>query len=301
MAASTSPSRHDAEALAGRLPPLLVAAERVAATVIQGVHGRRRVGSGDSFWQFRAYSSGDPVGRIDWRQTAKSGRAFIRENEWEAAQSVWLWPDRSPSMDWRSARGLPLKSERASLLLLALAALLIRGGERVALLGEGERPALGSAVLERLAFRLGRPGATGSMPEMTALPRHAGLVMISDFLTPLDELRRLVMGFGGQRVRGHLLQVLDPAEETLPYDGRVRFDGLEHEPSTLISRVETIRDQYQSKLAAQRDGLAAIARLYGWSFATHRTDHPPHLALLALWGAMSGTPQRWRAQPAEVV
>jgi uncharacterized protein (DUF58 family) len=300
MNASIAPSRHDAEALAGRLPPLLVAAERVAATVIQGVHGRRRVGGGDSFWQFRAYSAGDPVTRIDWRQTAKSNRVFIRETEWEAAQSLWLWQDRSASMDWRSTRGLPLKSERASLLLLALAAILIRGGERVALLGDERRPGLGPAVLERLALELSRPRGAGQdagLPESVPLPRHAGLVLMSDFLTPLDELRRIIMGFAGRHIRGHLLQILDPAEESLPYEGRVRFDGLEREPSTLVTRVESIRTQYREKLAAQREGLAALARQYGWSFATHRTDHPPQLALLALFGAMSAAPLRGGTAP----
>ena len=76
-----------AEAVGARLPPLLVAAERVASTVAQGVHGRRRVGQGDSFWQFRRFVAGDPTARIDWRQSAKSGRPvldgwFIRETEW---------------------------------------------------------------------------------------------------------------------------------------------------------------------------------------------------------------------------
>jgi uncharacterized protein (DUF58 family) len=298
MAQPTPPTRHEAEALAGRLPPLLVAAERVAATVAQGVHGRRRVGSGDSFWQFRAYAPGDSVTRIDWRQTAKSERAYIRENEWEAAQSVWLWHDRSPSMDWRSSRALPLKSERAALLVLALAALLIRGGERVALIGDDRRPGLGRAVLERMAFLLAQPGGTGALPELTPMPRHASLVLMSDFLTPLDELKSVMMGFAGRGVRGHLLQILDPAEETLPYDGRVRFEGLEHEPSTLVSRVETIRERYQERLAAQRDGLSALARGYDWSFATHRTDHPPHAALLALFGVMSGARQRARSPAA---
>jgi uncharacterized protein (DUF58 family) len=154
-----SPTRHEAETLALRLPPLQVAAERVAATVAQGVHGRRRVGTGNSFWQFRAYMPGDPAAGIDWRQTAKSDRAYVRENEWEAAQSVWLWADRSPSMDWRSSRGLPTKAERALLLLLAAASLMVRGGEHVALLG-GFRPATGQAVLDRLALELGR----GSSP-----------------------------------------------------------------------------------------------------------------------------------------
>src|SRR5919198_4393785 len=87
--------RHHGEQLAATLPPLLVAAERVASTVAQGVHGRRRVGQGDSFWQFRQYEPGDSAARIDWRESAKSQRLYVRETEWEAAQSVWLWRDGS--------------------------------------------------------------------------------------------------------------------------------------------------------------------------------------------------------------
>src|SRR5512146_2442855 len=101
----TSPAalQHRAEELAAALPPLLVAAERVAATVAQGVHGRRRVGQGESFWQFRQYEPGDSLQRIDWRESAKSERLFIRQTEWEAAQSVWAWRDFSPSMNYASS------------------------------------------------------------------------------------------------------------------------------------------------------------------------------------------------------
>ena len=121
--------------LAGTLPALMIAADRVAATVIQGVHGRRRVGQGDSFWQFRPFLPGDAVNRVDWRQSARSDRAFVRETEWEAAQTVCLWRDGGASMRWRSRRAATEKIERAGLLLLALAALLLRGGERVRLIG----------------------------------------------------------------------------------------------------------------------------------------------------------------------
>ena len=109
---------------AASLPPLMVAAERVAATVAQGVHGRRRIGVGETFWQFRQYEYGDRPETIDWRQSAKSDRVFVREMEWEAAQSIWLWRDLSHSMDWRSGANHPTKRERADLLTLALAALL---------------------------------------------------------------------------------------------------------------------------------------------------------------------------------
>jgi uncharacterized protein (DUF58 family) len=279
------PTRSEAESLAGRLPPLLVAAERVAATVAQGVHGRRRVGQGDSFWQFRPYLPGDPASRIDWRETAKTDKPYIRENEWDAAQSVWLWADRSPSMHWASSRTLPQKAERAALLALALAALLQRGGERVAALVPGHRPSAGRQALDRLAGTLA--AETGSLPAVLPLPRHAELVLIGDFLGPLDETRRLVSAYLDRGVDGHLVQLLDPAEETLPYAGRIRFEGLEGEASLLVSRADAIRERYQERLAEHRAGLGEIARSAGWSMMRHHTDRPAAEALLALWAHLA--------------
>ena len=285
--ANPSALQHRAEQLAARLPPLLVAAERVAATVAQGVHGRRRVGTGETFWQFRQYQPGDPVPRIDWRESAKSMRLFVRETEWEAAQSVWLWRDSSASMDYASSRELASKRARADLLTLALAALLVRGGERVALLGSGIAPASGRAVLNRLALTLERPGAGAAVPAFEPLPRYGQIVLIGDLLAPLEEVHAPVARFAAAGLRGHLLQVLDPAEETLPFAGRVRFEGFEAEGSLLVSRVETVREQYAERLARHQAGLAAIARAAGWSFGMHRTDRPPHTAVLALHAALA--------------
>jgi uncharacterized protein (DUF58 family) len=279
--------QHRAEQVAAGLPPLLVAAERVAATVAQGVHGRRRVGQGETFWQFRQYQPGDPVPRIDWRESAKSQRVYIRETEWEAAQSVWLWRDGSASMDYASSAAVPTKRSRADLIVLALAALLIRGGERTALLGSGLPPAGGRAVLNRLALTLERRAPEASLPVFESLPRYAQLVLVGDFLAPLEEIHALVGRFAANGLRGHLLQVLDPAEETLPFIGRVRFEGYEQEESLLLSRVETVREEYTHRLARHRAGLGAIARATGWSFGMHRTDRPPHTALLVLFGALA--------------
>ena len=272
--------QHRAEQAAAALPPLLVAANRVAATVAQGVHGRRRVGQGETFWQFRQYQPGDAAQRIDWRESAKSQRLYVRETEWEAAQSVWLWRDASPSMDYTSDRGLPTKRERADLLTLALAALLLRGGERVTLLGSGILPSHGRAVLNRMAIQLGDAGP--GLPAIESLPRHGQAVLIGDFITALDAVEAVVAAYAAMGLKGYLLQVLDPAEETLPFEGRVRFEGLEREAPLLISRVETLRADYGERLARHRAGLAAIARAASWRFATHRTDRPPHPALLAL-------------------
>lgn len=275
-----------AEALAAVLPPLLVAAERVAATVSQGVHGRRRVGEGETFWQFRRYQAGDPAPRIDWRQSAKSDRVYVRETEWEAAQSVWLWRDRSPSMQWRGAPSLPTKLQRADLLLLALAALLVRGGEHVALLGSGQAPAGGRAALQRLATQLVRTDAANSaigLPPPQPLPRHARLVIIGDFLAPSEDVRDTVAAFARHGVRGHLLQIIDPAEENLPFSGRVMFEGAENDGELLFGRTEAVRAAYRSAFQQHQQALRDITRSVGWTMLAHRSDHAPETALLALY------------------
>lgn len=281
-----------AEHLASRLPPLLVAAERVAMTVAQGVHGRRRVGTGEAFWQFRRYQPTDGADQIDWRQTAKSEHVYVRENEWEASESVWLWRDTSPSMRWRSSPKLPEKGERADLLALALMALLVRGGELVALLGEGVRPGSGRVTLNRLATAMSQPAmdaatAARGVPPDVPLPRYAQVVLVSDFLSPLPEIATSVRRIAARGLKGYLMQVLDPAEETLPFTGRTRFEGLEAEGEMLVPRVEAVRGDYESLLAAHIEGLRDIARQVGWTFLGHRTDRAAEGALLALFQAMS--------------
>lgn len=284
---SASATARRAEALGARLPPLLVAAKRVAATVASGVHGRRRVGPGDAFWEYRPARPGEPPRRLDPRASAKAARPFVRETEWEAAQTVLLWRDASPSMRWRSGPELPMKAERAEILLLALAALLLRGGERVALLDGRPRPRAGRAALEGVAEQLAAHGAEEGLPRPGPLPRFARAVLIGDFLAPLDAIRARLAVMAGTGVGGHVLQVLDPAEATLPYAGRVRFKGLEDEADTVIANAEGIRDAYADALAAQQRGLAGLCAAAGWSFAVHRTDHSPEAALLGLHAALT--------------
>lgn len=284
--------RDRAEQTAARLPPLLVAAERVAVTVAQGVHGRRRIGQGDTFWQFRQYQPGDAAARIDWRESAKSQRLYVRESEWDAAQSVWLWRDASASMTYSSADYVqgdwPIKRDRAELLLLALASLLVRGGERMALLGSGLSPLTGRIALSRLAELIGRPSpAPAGLPEFEPLPQAAQLVLFGDFLAPLDAVRAALARFAATGVKGHLLQIADPAEEDLPFEGRVRFEGVEEKGEVTIGRVESIRAEYAERFRRHRDGLAEIARALGWTFGFHRSDRPPYLALLTLYAALA--------------
>lgn len=274
----------EAERLGSRLPGLLVEAERVATTVSQGVHGRRRPGLGETFWQFRQYQPGDAAGSIDWRQSARSRHLFVRQQEWEAAESVWLWADQSPSMRYHSRPALPTKRERALVMLLALAGLLVRGGERIALLGTGERPQGGRYGFNLMVERLlrGAAGAGFRLPPRP-LPRHARLVLVSDFLEPADRLADRVGTLSASGAEVSLLMLADPAEETLDFHGRVLFEGLEGEGRALIGNVDAIRGGYRDLYRAHHQHLADLARRHAWQFARHRTDRPAEMGLLTLY------------------
>ena len=280
--------RRSAEEAAERIPDLMVEADRIASSVIPGIHGRRRVGRGDTFWQFRQYQPGDSAQSIDWRQTAKSRFAYVRETEWEAAQSVWIWCDGSPSMRFHSDREWPEKRHRAAVLALALAILLIRGGEQISLLGSGVTPDNGRAALERFTGHLVRAlEEDRSLPPVEPLPRNARLAILGDMLSPLADIEERTREFAAMGVTGHFLQVIDPAELSLPFDGRVRFEGLENEGSIVIGRVDSIRKDYADTMRRHRDGLGALARSVGWTCAAHVTEQPPQTALLALHAALA--------------
>jgi uncharacterized protein (DUF58 family) len=282
---------HRSLELAGTLPALMVAADRVAATVIQGVHGRRRVGQGDAFWQYRPYRDGDSGSQIDWRQSARSRHLFVRETEWEAAASVWLWRDASPSMQYASLKGIDTKALRAELITLALASLLTDAGERIAMLGSGMRPISGRVAVRRIAEALldeTRAARTApSQPPLVPLPAHGTVVLISDWLDPLDGIEAMIRHYASVGVRGHLVQILDPAEEDLPFAGHVKFEGLEAEGQHTIRRVESVRTAYGARLTAQKEGLQRLTRSADWTVHLHRTDRPPQTVLLSLYLAMA--------------
>ncbi len=219
----------------------------------------------------------------------------MRETEWEAAQTVCLWRDGSPSMRWRSRGVATEKLERADLLLLALAALLLRGGERVRLISADKQAggralapqASGRGALDGLAEALGREASEDGLPPNLMLPRHCRVVLIGDFLSPLEDIRQVVARLAAVPVSGHLLQVLDPAEALLPYAGRVRFLGLERDGETIIPRVESVREWYAERLQAQQRGLSDIAAAAGFTFSVHHSDQPPETALLGLYNALT--------------
>lgn len=279
--------------LASRLPDIMLDAVRISSTIAHGIHGRRRAGPGETFWQFRQFETNDSATLIDWRRSASSDHLFVREREWEAAHTVWLWPDLSPSMVFQSHLATVTKRDRALLLTFALGELLVHAGERIGLMGVTLPSASRKATLrmaETLAAQSKAVLVTASLPPAQRMNRFASSVWISDFLDPVPPLAARMEELAHQGVAGHIIQVLDPAEETLAYSGRTEFIGMEGNHRWIADRAESLTDAYRARLLAHRDELDRLCRRLGWSFTLHHTDRPPTEPLLALIMRLRGEP-----------
>lgn len=279
-----------ARALAETMPRLILEARRIAATVIHGLHGRKRAGPGENFWQYRRFLSGEPARRVDWRRSARDDNLYVREQEWEAAHTVWIWPDRSPSMAFASRLAQESKLDRTLVVSFALAEVLVNAGERVGVPGL-MRPTGSRNVLDKIANAIVHDVAErASLPQAFAPSSLAEIVIVSDFWSPIADIRRTIAQLSSTGAHGHTIQIVDPAEETFPYSGRIEFIEPEGGGSITAGRAEAWRAEYEALVARHRAEIRAETDKLGWSFAIHRTDRPATELLLALHERMSAPP-----------
>lgn len=280
--------RSRSEAVASSLPALLADAQHLAATILLGEHGRKRAGMGDEFWQYRQAEAGDAYRAIDWRRSARADSHFVRQTEWQAAQSVMIGVDDAASMTFTSDPSRPSKLRRAQTLAMAISILAVRGGERVGLTHLSEPPRGGGAQLIRMAQALldgHEPGDYGA-PRPRVMPAGSRAVFLSDFLGDPAPIETVLGQAADRGVKGALVQVLDPHEEVFPYDGRTVFESMSGTLSFETLKARTLRAGYLSRLAERKDRLRTVARRTGWQYHCHHTDAPAEPTLLWLFNAL---------------
>jgi uncharacterized protein (DUF58 family) len=276
----------ESRTLAASLPRLVLEARRIAANVIHGLHGRRRAGSGESFWQYRRFVSGEPSQNVDWRRSARDDHLYVREQEWEAAHTVWIWPDRSPSMAFASKQARDSKLERGLIVTFALAELLVAGGERVGIPGL-LNPTSSRNVLDKIAQAMLHDDATrASLPPSFIPSALAEIVVLSDFWSPMSEICTMLAGLSASGAHGTLVQIVDPAEETFPYFGRVEFVEPESGGVITAGRAESWASDYVARVALHRDEIRNETNKLDWLFSTHTTSRSAAELLLFLHSGM---------------
>jgi uncharacterized protein (DUF58 family) len=276
----------ESRTLAATLPRLVLEARRIAANVIHGLHGRRRAGAGESFWQYRRFVSGEPSQNVDWRRSARDDHLYVREQEWEAAHTVWLWPDRSPSMAFASKLARDSKLERGLIVTFALAELLVAGGERVGIPGL-MNPTSSNSVINKMAqVMLHDDSDRLSLPPSFVPSALAEIVVLSDFWSPIAEIRGMLAGLSASGAHGTLIQIVDPAEEEFPYSGRIEFVEPEGGGVVTAGRAERWTSDYVARVALHRDQIRSETGKLDWLFATHTTSRSAAELLLFLHGGM---------------
>jgi len=265
--------------LAARLPRLILEARRVSASV-HGIHGRRRAGPGETFWQYRPLVTGEAASRIDWRRSARDGHLFVREREWEASHAIWLWIDRSASMGFSSSLAQASKVDRALVAGFALAETLVEGGERVGHLGL-TRALASRRIVELLAqaIVIDKKGDL-DLPPDEPLPRLADAIIITDGLSPASSLAKRIATLASSGARGHILLIADPIEETFPFSGQAELFDLEDGLSLRVGDAGAWGEEYRQRLEAHRDAIKEACRRAGWTLTLHRTDRPASEAVL---------------------
>ncbi|RED37566.1 uncharacterized protein DUF58 [Rhodopseudomonas thermotolerans] len=277
----------ESRTLAASLPRLMLEARRIANNVTHGLHGRRRAGAGENFWQYRRFVSGEPAQNVDWRRSARDDHLYVRELEWEAAHTVWLWPDRSLSMAFASKSARDSKLERGLIVTFALAELLVAGGERVGIPGL-MNPTSSNNVVDKMAQAILHDTRTrDSLPPSFVPSSLSEIVVLSDFWSPTDEIRRMLAGLSASGAHGALVQIVDPAEESFPYAGRVEFVEPEGGGAITAGRAEKWAGDYVALVAAHRDAIRLETSKLDWLFSTHTTSRSAAELLLFLHAGMT--------------
>ncbi|PCH98871.1 MAG: DUF58 domain-containing protein [Rhodobacteraceae bacterium] len=282
--------RHTADALSAGFAPLLAEARQLAANISLGAHGRRRAGTGEEFWQYRAANSDDPFSNIDSRSSARSDEYFVRQHEWQNSQSVHLWIDRGASMQFRSTDTVPMKAGRAAALGLALSILLAKAGEKVGLMDTPEQPRAGMPQIENMAHLLTRDqeDTEYALPAQKQMRAGQKAVFLSDFLGDWDATMECLTYVANQQVEGCLIQVLDPIEEAFPFKGRTVLSSVNGQHKFETLRASALRNEYLERLAERKAALQQLADKTGWRFLVHHTDQSANSAMLWLYQALQG-------------
>lgn len=283
--------RHEADKASAHLPSLMMQAEKVANGILHGDHALRKSGMGEKFWQFREYLPGDRPQDIDWRQSAKTEEIFIRQREWQIAQKTFFWCASGDGMAYTSAKILPQKLDAARVITLALAILMARANEQVGLFGDpktGRSELQLQRIAENLIAGLQRPEslpAAGVFP----LPQHSSLILCGDFLEPLPRIAENFDYLSASVQNALVVQVLDPQEVDLDFEGRITFQGLTRGERETVNNVASIQDAYRQRLRDHMQGVYALCSERNWSYLLHRTDQNISDTVLAIWLLIGAT------------
>jgi len=273
-----------------RIRSLELRARAVMEGFMKGLHRSPQHGFSAEFSEYRAYVRGDDLRFMDWKVAARSDRLYIKKFEEETNLRCQILLDASASMSYGSG-GLT-KSSYAATLAATLAMFLMQQGDAVGLTMLDQTildhvPARRrSGQLHSLLMHLQRSvespprlnqvprGLQAALQQMPGLVRRrAMLVLVSDFLTPLDGLETQLGLF---RAMGHeliVVQTLDAAELDFTFDKTGVYEDVESGQRLVLDPAHA-RAGYLARMQAHNDALRSLCGRQNVTYRLARTDAP---------------------------
>lgn len=255
-----------------------------------GRHASRQLGGSGEFVDYREYSQGEDLRRLDWKVYARTGKAYIRLFQDETNLLCTLALDASGSMDFGARSETDRtgsKLEYAQYLATAFSHVISRSLDQVGLavltdtLTDAIPPGVTSNHVARIQERIEQIKSTPTTNMAEGLKRlfeqgrqRGVLMLLSDFLMEdLEQVFAALRLFRHRQSEVIILHLVHPAEERLPDGSAFCFRGLEHEGEINCSPTE-IHKQYQERFAAHLDTVRTFALSNGCDYRRVSTAVP---------------------------
>jgi len=248
-----------------------------------GRHRSHQRGGASEFADYREYSAGEDLRRLDWKVLARTGRPYVRLYQDETDLSCTLLLDASSSMTF-GGRAATTKLDYVQWLSTAISQLIRDQRDRVGLgviadgltdffppTGLPSQIAQLQAAIEALQCKPQSDLASGLRELFGRLTRRGVLMVISDFLVDdLDAVFSALRLFRHNRWEISLLHIVHPEEERLPEGLAYRFEGLENDGIVACSPAEVkvaYERAFEAHASAVRGGALATGCEY-WRIST---------------------------------
>jgi uncharacterized protein (DUF58 family) len=269
-----------AHQLSASLGAIVLEARALAGAILPGLHGLRRAGRGERYWQHREMRDGETLRGVDWRRSARSDRLYARELEQENPARLQIWCDLRPSMDWTGAPARHTKAQAGLVLGLGLGLAVLEAGEAVMVLGSG--PVRRDSDM---ALGLLRAGQAGPIAGATGA-RSGNVLLVSDGLEPPDVWHRRVLGLRNGRGEVFVALFADPAEINFPYSGRLQVTAPKQ--AWQVGRAEVAASNWAKVYGDHMASVRVAIEDAGGHVFSHRADQPVTPIALQIANRLSG-------------
>jgi len=252
--------------VADLLPSLLSDSSLLLKNILSGLHSTRFAGKGENFWQFKEYVRGESISSIDWRKSASSKKLLMKQNEKELSKTIYLFFDKSFSMNYKSNLAKHNKLFISALLTLTLCKLFSNSKEKVFIFNSENKPINCSNNIHNFDKSFLFNNKKHSFPNLNLFKDKSLCFFFSDFFYDNSELKSLIIKFKNRGILGYLIQILDPIEVDFNLNSNIMLKDLETNETMVFDNDIDFSNAYKKKLANLEISLKKISLNSGWKY-----------------------------------